>query len=95
LVAPIAAVLNLETARPLARNHDLGMAIAESDLPNVTAGVVDLLGDQSSALLASRRFGLRDVSASAYPNGDGSGIEVGFEHRAKGSAVDPIASLLC
>jgi hypothetical protein len=46
-LAPIAAVLNLQAARPLARNDDLGMTIAEFDLSNRPASSVDLPEDSS------------------------------------------------
>jgi hypothetical protein len=52
------------------------MAIAEFDLPDVTAGIVDLLGYQSCALRASRRFALRDVSSSMDAERLRFGIEI-------------------
>ena len=54
-LTPVAPVVDFKAARPFAGDHDLGVAIAELDLPNMTAGVVDLLGYQRRAFLATRR----------------------------------------
>ena len=56
-LSPIAAVEYLEATCPLARNHDLGVALAELNLPNVTAGVVDLLGDHGALLTHTKAHG--------------------------------------
>ena len=46
----VASITNRKSARTLALDDDLGVPIAQLDLPNVAAGAVNLLGDQGSAL---------------------------------------------
>ena len=55
-LAPIATVEYLQAALTLASNHSFSMAIAELDLPDVTAGGIDLLGHDGCARLAAAGF---------------------------------------
>jgi hypothetical protein len=56
-LAPIAAVEYLQAAASLAGNHDLGMAIAQLDLPNGPASGVKLAQNDHRAIPgASRRL---------------------------------------
>jgi hypothetical protein len=52
-VAPIA---NLKAAGARTLDNDIAMPRAQFDLPNVSPGTVNLIGDQSCALQASALF---------------------------------------
>jgi hypothetical protein len=80
-LTPIAAIKYLKTVRPLAGNHDLGMAITELDLPNWPACCVELTeNDGRSIRSASRRPAGRQVAALPDLNGGRLWVEVGLEH---------------
>jgi hypothetical protein len=79
-LSPVAAVLNLKAALLLAGDHDLGVALAEFNLSNMTAGAINFLSDQSTALLTSGLFTSRHVPAPMNANGRQRGIEVRLKH---------------
>jgi hypothetical protein len=49
-------IANLKASFSFARNNDVAMPRAQFDLANVSAGPINLLGDQGRALLASGLF---------------------------------------
>jgi hypothetical protein len=80
-LAPIAAVENLKAARPLARNHSLGVTIAQLDLTDRPPCRVKLAENyRRAAHVASRRPAGAQVPATPDLNGRRRGIEVGLEH---------------
>ena len=56
------------------------MPRAQFDLSNVTAGSVNLFGDQSRELLASVFLTFRNVAASMNAESFRRGIEIGLQH---------------
>jgi hypothetical protein len=80
----ITPIKNLKPARTLTGGDNLGVALAALDLPNVAAGIVDLLRDQGRTPRTSASFAGRNVAASVNADGCRLGIEVGLEHPAPG-----------
>jgi len=70
---------NLKPSSPLALDNDIAVPRAQFDLSNVSAGGVNLLGDQRRALPGSGRFAFRDVAASMDAESRWCGIEIGLQ----------------
>jgi hypothetical protein len=80
-LAPIAAIEYLEAALAFTSNHGLGVAVAQLDLTDRSAGCIYFPENyRRSASGASRRSAWRRVAASPDLNGRRDGIEVRFEH---------------
>jgi hypothetical protein len=79
--APVSPVLNLESARSLANDHNLSMAIAELDLSNRPAGDVNLARDDRRAgLSAPRRPAGAGIAAVSNLDSGRLRVEVRCEH---------------
>jgi hypothetical protein len=79
-LAPISPVLDFKPARPLALYDDFAVPLAQFDLPNMAAGAVNLLGDQSRAGKAAAFLAFGEVAASVDAKFCRSGIEVRLQH---------------
>ncbi len=74
------AIRNLQASRSLPLDDDIAVPRAQLDLPNMSTGAVNLLGDQRRALPAPELFTFRDVAATMDAESPGRGIEVGLQH---------------
>jgi hypothetical protein len=74
------AIANIKAAGTLALDDDLAVPRAQFDLPNVSAGAINLLGNKSRAGWTSTSFASRNVAAAVDPNSRCFGIKVRFKH---------------
>jgi len=74
------AIRNLKAATARALDNNIAVPRAEFDLPDMSAGAVDLFSDQSRGRQASTLFAFRDVATSMDAESLGRGVEVGLQH---------------
>ena len=80
--AVVPPIRNLRPSSSFALNHDVAVPRAQFDLSNMSAGSVNLFGDERRELLASVFFAYRNVAAAMDPKSSGRGIEIGRATRA-------------